>query len=98
MPSSPTLQPQRGAGGKSVVNENAFEVVVDELAEETAVEDEAIACNVVTAGDEVGKSCDVQLPGDMVESFCNGETIVDVRSSDDSESTGISEKSRLGNR
>ena len=98
MSSSPALQPQRGAGGKSVADETAIEVVVDELADETAVEDEAIACKVVTAGDDVGKSCDVQLPGDMVESFCNVETIVDVWSSSDSESTGISEKSRLGNR
>ena len=72
MPSSPTLQPQRGVGGKSVVDEAVIEVagvktVLDELAEETVVGDEVIACNVVTAVDDVGKSCDVQLPGDIVE-------------------------------
>ena len=72
MSSSPTLQPQRGVGGKSVVDEAVIEVagvktVHDKLAEETAVGDEVIACNVVTAVDDVGKSCDVQLPGDMVE-------------------------------
>ena len=89
MSSSPALQPQRGAGDKSVVNE---------LADETVVDDEAIACDVVTPDDDVDKSCDVQLLGDMVESFCNVEIIVDVRSSSDSGSTGISEKSRLGNR
>ena len=70
MSSSPTLQPQRGVGGKSVVDEaviSGVKTVHDKLAEETAVGDEVIACNVVTAVDDVGKSCDVQLPGDMVE-------------------------------
>ena len=72
MSSSPALQPQRGAGGKSVVDETVIEAagvktVLDELAEETAVGDEAIACNVATAVDNVGKSCDVQLPVDIVE-------------------------------
>ena len=47
MPSSPTLQTQRGAEGKSVV---------DELVDEAGVDAEAIVCDVVTPGDDVDRS------------------------------------------
>ena len=77
MSSSPALQPQHGAGGKSVV---------DELADETVVEDEPNSCADVTPVGDVDKSCDVQLPVDM-----------SAWSSTDSESTGISEKFPPGN-
>ena len=52
MPSSPTLQPQRGVEGKSA----AEETVVDELVDETAVEVEATACDVETPDEGVDKS------------------------------------------
>ena len=52
MPSSPTLQPQRGAGGKSA----ADKTVVDKLVDETAVEVEATACDVETPDEGVDKS------------------------------------------
>ena len=88
MPSSPNLQPQRGAGVKSVVDETVDdEIVVGKLVDETAVEDEAIACDVVTPGDDADISCDVQLPVHIV-----------VGSSTDSGSTEISDKTRFGNR
>ena len=52
MPSSPTLQPQRGVEGNSA----AEETVLDKLVDETAVEVEATACAVETPDEGVDKS------------------------------------------
>jgi hypothetical protein len=74
MSSSPTLQPQRGAGGKSSLDELAVvELVVDKLADEIAVDAHR------------------EAPVEAEAKFCV-EIAVDVWSSTDSESTGISAK------
>ena len=52
MPSSPTLQPQRGVEGNSA----AEETDEDKLVDETAVEVEATACDVETPDEGVDKS------------------------------------------
>ena len=78
MSSSPALQPQRGAGGKSSLDELAVgELVVDKLADETAVDAHSV--------------CNDEAPVEAEAKFCV-EIAVDVWSSTDSESTGISAK------
>ena len=87
MPSSPVLQPQRGTRGMIFSSLLMLNSCVTELVDKAVVEDETSPRAVVTPGDDVDKLCNVQLPVDIA-----------VRSSTDSESTEISEKSRFGNR
>ena len=101
MPSSPTLQPQRGVEGKSA----ADETVVDKLVDETAVEVEATACDVETPGEDEDGSCNDDAPRVAEDRACV-EVTVDVWSSTDSTvwsstDSGFAEtshKSRLENR
>ena len=56
MPSSPTLQPQRGAGGMIFSSLVMLNSCFTELVDKTAVEDELNSCVVVIPVDDVGKS------------------------------------------
>ena len=65
MPSSPTLQPQRGVEGNSA----AEETDVDKLVDETAVEVEATACDVETPEEDADRSCNDDAPRGLCRSY-----------------------------
>ena len=50
--------------------------------------DVKIFSDVELLGEDVDKSCEVEIPVDILELSCDVETLVEVRSSSDSESIG----------
>ena len=91
MPSSPTLQPQRGVEGNSA----AEETDVDKLVDETAVEVEATACDVETPDGDADRSCNDDAPRVEVTADVWSSTDSTVWSSTDSGFAETGHKSRF---